>query len=193
MTGDKHTINSPHKIPKGFFERDVVSVAQQLIGASLFVDGVGGTIVETEAYRIDDAASHSFRGQTPRNSAMFGDPGHAYVYRSHGLHWCFNMVCMRGSAVLIRALEPQTGVEDMQRRRSLLNPRLLCAGPGRLCQALGIDLNLNAKPLEKQPFELRVNAEVEKIIGQRIGISRAIDLPWRFGLAGSLFLSRPFR
>lgn len=193
MMGIKYPIKSARKIPRGFFEQDVVCVAQQLIGALLLVNNIGGTIVETEAYRSDDAASHSFRGQTPRNSAMFGNPGHAYVYRSHGLHWCFNMVCAPGSAVLIRALEPQMGLEEMQLRRSLTNHHLFCAGPGRLCQALGIDLNLNAQPIAQPPFELNLNAEVETIIGQRIGISRAIDLPWRFGMAGSTFVSRPFK
>ena len=178
---------------QSFFDTDVVGVARRLIGASLFVNGVGGIIVETEAYRIDDAASHSFRGPTQRNAVMFGAPGHAYVYRSHGLHWCFNMVCTRGSAVLIRALKPQTGLELMQHRRGLSDPRLLCAGPGRLAQALAIDHSLNGQSLAKPPFELHLNAEVKTMSGKRIGISRAIDLQWRFGMAGSMFLSRAFK
>lgn len=176
-----------------FFEQDVVSVAVQLIGASLFVSGVGGLIVETEAYRSDEAASHSFRGPSPRNAAMFGPAGYAYIYRSHGLHWCFNMVCGHGSGVLIRALEPQKGIEVMHQRRGLSNPRLLCAGPGRLCQALGIDYSFYGLSVMKQPFELYSNKAVLTISGPRIGISRATDLPWRFGLAGSLFFSRPFK
>lgn len=193
MMNDNSALNRDKFIPPKFFERDATKVAQQLIGASLAVNGIGGIIVETEAYRMDDAASHSFRGPTVRNAAMFGRAGCAYVYRSHGLHWCFNIVCLPGSAVLIRALEPKMGEEKMQHRRSLTNPRLLCAGPGRLCQALAINYSHNGLSLENEPFELSLNPASETLVGPRIGIARAVDLPWRFGMAGSLFLSRPFK
>lgn len=173
-------------------------VARQLIGVTLLVDGVGGRIVETEAYDQADPASHTFGGQTARNGAMFGPPGHAYVYRSYGLHWCFNTVCREaghGAGVLLRAMEPTQGIETMRARRGLQELRLLCAGPGRLAQALGIDARLNAQPLAGPPFELLARAAAEPIevlAGPRIGISKAVDVPWRFGLKGSRFLSRGF-
>ncbi|MBD0415507.1 DNA-3-methyladenine glycosylase [Tianweitania sp. Rool2] len=177
-----------------FFSRSAVAVAKDLIGATLLVDGVGGLIVETEAYERDDPASHSFKGQTTRNQAMFGPAACAYVYRSYGLHWCFNMVCLPGSAVLIRALEPNVGIETMVERRRLEEPRLLCSGPGRLCQALSIDKSLDGLPLADMPFQLLLpRAPVPVVNGARIGISRAVDLPWRFGLKGSKYLSSGFR
>ena len=177
-----------------FFERDVEQVARALIGATLLVDGVGGTIVETEAYDAADPASHSARGPSPRNAAMFGPAGRAYVYRSYGIHWCFNIVCAPGSAVLIRALEPTHGLATMIARRGLSEPRLLCAGPGRLCQALGIDARLDQAPLDAPPFVLLPAAGAVPLhAGPRIGITRAVDTPWRFCLAGSRFLSRPVR
>ncbi len=180
-------------LPAGFFERPALVVARDLIGAGLLVDGVGGTIVETEAYAPDDPASHSFRGPTPRNAAMFGPAGRAYVYRSYGLHWCFNMVCAPGSAVLIRALVPERGIETIRTRRGIAAERLLCAGPGRLCQALGIDGSLDGRPLDGPPFALLPGeGEREVVTGARVGISRAVDLPWRFGLKGSPYLSRRF-
>jgi DNA-3-methyladenine glycosylase len=171
--------------------------ARRLIGATLRVAGVGGRIVETEAYDECDPASHSFAGRTPRNAAMFGPAGRAYVYRSYGIHWCFNVVCGppdHGSGVLIRALEPMYGIETMQRRRSTREAKLLCSGPGRLTQALGIDERLNGRALDRSPFELDVAdpLPVEPICGPRIGISKAREIPWRFGLHGSPYLSRPF-
>lgn len=179
------------------FTADPVTFAQELIGATLLVGGVGGLIVETEAYDgEDDPAAHSFRGQTARNAVMFGPPGRAYVYRSYGLHWCLNFVCgsRPGRAVLIRALEPTSGLDVMRGRRGVEAPRSLCSGPGKLCQALAIDLGHNGLPLDAPPFQLAPPAApVPVAIGPRIGITRAADLPWRFGLAGSPFLSKPFR
>jgi DNA-3-methyladenine glycosylase len=175
------------------------TVARQLIGARLLVDGVGGVIVETEAYDVQDPASHSFSGPSVRNAAMFGPPGCAYVYRSYGIHWCLNMVCREaghGAGVLIRALQPTDGLERMRERRGLDDVRLLCAGPGRLGQALGIDRSFNGLRLDRPPFALlpaEPGQEGVVVAGPRVGISKAVEQPWRFGLAGSRFLSRPFR
>ncbi len=178
-------------LPPDFFDRDVESVARDLIGATLLVDGVGGIVVETEAYDAQDPASHSNRGPTPRNAAMFGPHGHAYVYRSYGIHWCLNLVCRPGSAVLIRALEPTHGIDTMIARRGLSNPRLLCAGPGRLSQALDVDLALNSESLSRPPFLLCAADAAEPIVATtRIGITRAVDTPWRFCRAASRFLSK---
>jgi DNA-3-methyladenine glycosylase len=176
-------------------------VARRLIGAILLVDGVGGRIVETEAYDRKDPASHSFAGPTARNATMFGPPGRVYVYRSYGIHWCFNIVCREsghGAGVLIRAIEPLQGLEVMARRRGLpadaCNLRLLCAGPGRVGQALGIGREHDGLRVYRPPFRLLASRGDEAIVcGPRIGITRGLDRPWRFGLAGSLFLSRPFR
>ncbi|MBC7282226.1 MAG: DNA-3-methyladenine glycosylase [Hoeflea sp.] len=177
-----------------WFARPAHIVAPDLVGMSLEIDGVGGLIVEIEAYERDDPASHSFRGRTARNSAMFGPPGHAYVYRSYGIHWCFNIVCEEGSAVLLRALEPRSGIPTMRIRRRGIGDRLLCAGPGRLAEALAIDAGLNGAALFDAPFSLRpATGSMDIVAGPRIGITKAQDLPWRFGAAKSAFLSRPFR
>ncbi len=172
-------------------------VARQLIGVTVLVDGVGGRIVETEAYDREDPASHAHTGPTERNAAMFGDPAHAYVYRSYGIHWCLNFVCREaghGAGVLIRALEPLAGLETMRLRRDTANDAMLCSGPGKLCQALGVTRALNGASLARAPFELLpAPSGLELVQGPRIGISKAMDVPWRFGLAGSPHVSRPFR
>jgi DNA-3-methyladenine glycosylase len=175
----------------------VHEVAPELVGALLLVDCVGGVVVEVEAYDAEDPAAHGVRGQTPRNASMFGPPGHAYVYRSYGIHWCLNLVCAREGvpeAVLVRALEPTRGLDEMRRRRSLDDERLLCSGPGRLCQALGITREHDGLALDEPPFEVHARkAPVDVVAGPRIGITRAVDRPWRYGLAGSRYLSRPLR
>jgi DNA-3-methyladenine glycosylase len=179
------------------FARSVHEVAPELIGATLLVDGVGGRIVEVEAYDREDPASHGYRGRTQRNASMFGPPGHAYVYRSYGIHWCLNLVCEDEgvpSAVLVRALEPTHGLDEMRARRGLDDPRLLASGPGRLCQALGITREHDGLPLDLPPFELRERVEPVRVLaGARVGITRATELPWRYAEAGSRFLSRPLR
>jgi DNA-3-methyladenine glycosylase len=177
-----------------FFARDVDAVARALIGAVLTVDGVGGIIVETESYDARDPASHSFGNrQTPRNAAMFSAPGHAYVYRSYGIHWCLNFACGKGSAVLIRALEPTLGIETMQRRRGIKKAKLLCSGPGRLCEALGMNGAHNGHSLYDSPFALYCGAaKPELLSGRRIGLTKAVEAERRYGLSGSRLLSRPF-
>jgi DNA-3-methyladenine glycosylase len=170
---------------------DALELAPRLIGANLFVDGVGGMIVETEAYRLTDPASHSFRGRRIANAAMFGPAWHAYVYRSYGLHWCFNIVASGCGAVLLRALAPSRGIETMAaRRETSVN---LCAGPGRLAQALAVTGALDGCSLDEWPFQF-IDRDFDPAIvsGPRIGISKAVDHLWRFGLAGSSYLSRPF-
>ena len=170
-------------------------MAPELIGATLLVDGAGGRIVEVEAYDHEDPASHGYRGRTERNASMFGPPGHAYVYRSYGIHWCLNLVCEEdgvAAAALIRALEPTHGLDEMQSRRGNDDPRLLCSGPGRLCQALGITREHDGCRLDRPPFELRApEVAVETVAGPRVGISRAAELPWRYSEAASRFVSRP--
>jgi DNA-3-methyladenine glycosylase len=178
-----------------FFARSVHEVAPELVGCTLLVGGVGGRIVEVEAYDASDPASHGFRGQTLRNRSMFGPPGHAYVYRSYGIHWCLNLVCGGegvAEAVLVRALEPTDGIDLMRARRGLEDERLLCAGPGRLCQALGVTFDHDGAALVRPPFALQAAAEAVPIArGPRVGITRAVELPWRYGQAGSRFLSSP--
>jgi DNA-3-methyladenine glycosylase len=179
------------KLRRSFFARSVHEVAPELVGAMLLVDGVGGRIVEVEAYDHEDPAAHSFRGRTARNASMFGAPGRAYVYRSYGVHWCLNFVCEPGSAVLLRALEPTNGLDTMAARRGTSEPRLLAAGPGRLTQALGLTGEHDGLPLDRPPFELYAAGDVEIAVGPRIGITKAAELPCRYGEAGSRYLSRP--
>jgi DNA-3-methyladenine glycosylase len=186
------------KLGKDFFARSVHEVAPDLIGVTLLVDGVGGPIVEVEAYDHEDPAAHGYRGRTERNASMFGPAGHAYVYRSYGIHWCLNLVCEPpdvASAVLIRALEPSRGIDVMRARRGLDDPRLLCSGPGRLCQALGVTGAHDGLALDRPPFELGAREVSPEIaVGPRVGITKAAERPWRYGLAGSRFVSgRPPR
>jgi DNA-3-methyladenine glycosylase len=178
--------------------RNVHEVAPELIGAELYVDGVGGTIVEVEAYDHEDPAAHGYGNRrTARNASMFLPGGHAYVYRSYGIHGCLNVVCGdegEASAVLIRAVEPTQGLDEMRERRGVEDVRLLCSGPGRLTQALGVTREHDGLPLDVPPFELRPRTgELEVVGGRRIGITKAVEQPWRYGLAGSRFVSRPFR
>jgi DNA-3-methyladenine glycosylase len=191
-------MHSPsERLARPFFDRSVHEVAPELIGATLLVGGVGGVIVEVEAYHHTEPAAHSYRGRTERNAVMFGPAGYAYVYRSYGIHWCLNFVCEgegSASAVLIRALQPVSGLAAMRRRRGMSDERLLCAGPGRLCEALAVTHAHNGLRLDRPPFALYARAEaVEVVSGPRIGITKAVERPWRYGLAGSAFLSRPFK
>jgi DNA-3-methyladenine glycosylase len=190
---------APHlgkPLKRAFFARSVHEVAPDLIGATLLVNGVGGLIVELEAYHHTEPAAHSFRGPTPRNEVMFGPPGVAYVYRSYGIHWCVNFVCEQegsASAVLIRALQPTHGIPAMRRRRGLHDERSLCSGPGKLTEALGITDRHNGLALDTSPFALHARTSTPDIVtGLRIGITKAVELPWRYGLQGSRFLSKPF-
>jgi DNA-3-methyladenine glycosylase len=187
----------PKRLTKAFFNRSVHEVAPDLIGATLLFGGVGGRLVEVEAYHHTDPAAHSFHGPTPRNVVMFGPPGYAYVYRSYGIHWCLNLVCEpkgSASAVLIRAIEPTVGLLRMRRRRGVSDVRLLCSGPGRVCQALGITRADNGLVLDEPPFELLARTgDVEVVAGPRIGLTKAVEKPWRYGLKDSRFLSKPFK
>jgi DNA-3-methyladenine glycosylase len=183
-------------LKRAFFGRSVHEVAPDLIGATLLVDGIGGIIVEVEAYHHTEPAAHSFRGPTPRNRVMFGPPGFVYVYRSYGIHWCVNFVCEEegsASAVLIRALEPTHGIPAMRRRRRMRDERSLCSGPGKLTEALAITIKHSELPLDQPPFALHARiGKLEIVTGARIGITKAVDLPWRYGLKDSKFLSKPF-
>ena len=184
-------------LTRAFFDRSVHLVAPDLIGTTLLFDGLGGMIVEVEAYHQTDPAAHSYRGPTERNAVMFGPPGHCYVYRSYGIHWCLNFICERegsASGVLIRALEPTTGLDTMRMRRGVADLGRLCSGPGNVCQALGITRAHNGLALDRPPFRLLPRAsDADLITGPRIGISKAVEHPWRYGLRGSPFLSKPFR
>jgi DNA-3-methyladenine glycosylase len=186
----------PKRLSKAFFRRSVHEVAPDLIGATLLFKGVGGRIVELEAYHHTDPAAHSFGGLTDRNAVMFGPPGYAYIYLSYGIHWCLNFVCEpagSASAVLIRAVEPTVGLPAMRRRRGVAEDRLLCSGPGRVCEALGITKAHYGLALDEPPFEILARTgHVEVVTGPRIGLTKAADKPWRYGLKGSRFLSKPF-
>jgi len=182
--------------PRLDFDAASTQVARALIGAILLIDGVGGRIVETEAYDAEEAASHAYRGPRRGIASLFGPPGHAYVYRSHGIHWCLNLVCREpghAAGVLIRALEPVAGLDTMRLRRGVDDERLLCSGPGRLGQALGVTGALDGLALDRAPFDLRPPEVAPAVVsGVRIGISKARELPWRYGLVGSRYVSRPF-
>ena len=195
----KKAVNAPalgRPLKRAFFGRSVHEVAPDLIGATMLVNGVGGIIVEVEAYHHTDPAAHSYNGPTPRNQVMFGPPGFVYVYRSYGIHWCVNFVCEKegsASAVLIRALEPTHGLAAMRRRRGLDEDRALCSGPGKLTEALGITHAHNALALDAPPLAVYARkGKVDVVSGIRIGLTKAVELPWRYGLKGSRFLSKPF-
>lgn len=183
-------------LKRAFFDRDVREVARDLIGATMMVNGVGGIIVEVEAYHHTEPAAHSYNGPTPRNQIMFGPPGFAYVYRSYGIHWCINFVCEEqgsAAAVLVRALEPTHGLAAMRRRRHAVDVHALCSGPGKLTEALGITVAHNTLPLDRPPIALHARTEdLDVVAGIRIGITKAVELPWRYGVRGSKFLSKPF-
>jgi DNA-3-methyladenine glycosylase len=184
-----------NRLTRDFFARSVHEVAPDLIGVTLLADGVGGIVVEVEAYDQEDPASHGFRGPTARTASMFGPPGHAYVYRSYGIHWCLNVVCDRpgrAEAALIRALQPTRGLDVMRVRRGVEAERALCSGPGRLCQALALTREHDGLALDEPPFELLAREGTPSIVtGPRIGITRAAERDWRYALADSVFLSRP--
>jgi DNA-3-methyladenine glycosylase len=183
-------------LKRSFFDRYVLEVAPDLIGATLLVNGVGGIIVEVEAYHQSEPAAHSYNGPTPRTQVMFGPPGFSYVYRSYGIHWCVNLVCEKAgsaSAVLIRALEPTHGLAAMRRRRGVEDERMLCSGPGKLCEALGISIKQSELPLDAPPYALHARVgKADVVTGLRIGITKATELPWRYGLRGSRFVSKRF-
>jgi DNA-3-methyladenine glycosylase len=190
-------LSSNDRLNPAFFSRSVHEVAPDLIGAVLTVNGVGGRIVEVEAYHHTEPAAHSFRGMTPRNAVMFGPPGYLYVYRSYGIHWCMNFVCEpegTAAAVLIRALEPTEGIDTMRQRRGTDDLRSLCSGPGKVCAALAITREHNGLALDAPPFVLQARKVMPRLaVGVRIGITKAADLPWRYGDADSKFVSKPFK
>jgi len=180
--------------PDELLGRGLHEVARGLLGWTFLHAGVGGCIVEVEAYAPDDPASHSFRGRTARNAAMFAAPGTLYVYRSYGIHWCVNVACEpegTGAAVLLRALEPTRGVEEMRRRRGGVSDALLCSGPGRLAQALGIAAEDDGRPVSQPPFALLPpEGRVQVTATPRVGITKAAALPWRYVVTGSSWASR---
>jgi DNA-3-methyladenine glycosylase len=184
------------RLKRAFFERSVHDVARDLVGCRLFFDGVGGTIVETESYERDDPACHAYVGLTDRTEILFGPPGRAYVYLSYGIHSLLNAVAEpegEAAAVLIRALQPTAGLEAMRARRGERSDDELCSGPGKLTEALGIGLERNGADLGSDPFLLLApeGPAPEVVTGPRIGISKAVERPWRFSAAGSRFVSRP--
>lgn len=188
---------SQGRLHPAFFDRSVHAVAHDLVGCRLFFDGVGGTIVETESYERDDPACHAYVGLTDRTEVLFGPPGRAYVYLSYGIHSLLNAVCEpegEAAAVLIRALEPTAGLEAMRERRGDRPDGELCSGPGKLTEALGIGLDRNGTALDRDPFLLLPPPEGQApavVTGPRIGITKAVERPWRFCAAGSRFVSRP--
>lgn len=187
---------SGERLERAFFDRSVHAVARDLIGCRLFFEGRGGTIVETESYERDDPACHAYAGLTDRTEVLFGPPGRAYVYLSYGIHSLFNAVAEpdgEAAAVLIRALEPTSGLGEMRARRGERPDGELCSGPGKLTEALGIGLECNGADLAQDPFLLLApdRAPLEVLTGPRIGITKAVDRPWRFCAAGSRFVSRP--
>ncbi len=194
MASQPPSVRPGSKLRRDFFARSAHEVAGDLIGATLLVDGVGGILAELEIYDQSDPASHSYGGLTTRNATMFGPPGHAYVYRSYGVHWCLNFVCSptgEASAILVRALEPTNGLERMTARRGYDDPRKLCSGPGKLCQALAVTGDHDGAALDRPPFELRARTIAPVIVrSPRVGISRARERPWRLCLDGSRYLSR---
>jgi DNA-3-methyladenine glycosylase len=186
-------------LPTAFFNRSVHDVARDLIGCTVAHGPTAGVIVETESYHVDDPACHAFGGPTPRSSVLFGPPAHAYVYLSYGIHSLLNFVAEpegEAAAVLIRALEPTEGIAVMRRRRGLERVQDLCSGPGKLTQALGIGLDLNGAPLAGGPIHVSSRAgdwrDPEIVTGPRIGITKAVEHPWRFCVAGSRYVSRPW-
>jgi DNA-3-methyladenine glycosylase len=189
--------SSGQRLGHDFFDRSVHLVASELIGCRLFFDGCGGTIVETESYERDDPACHAYVGLTDRTEVLFGPPGRAYVYLSYGIHSLLNFVAEaegEAAAVLIRALEPTAGLERMRARRGARLDRELCSGPGKLTEALGIGLEQNRADLSKDPFLLlppEPGRELEVLTGPRVGITKAVERPWRFAAAGSPHVSKP--
>jgi DNA-3-methyladenine glycosylase len=186
------------RLEREFFDRSVHDVAQDLIGCVVRHGRTAGRIVETESYHVDDPACHAYNGLTPRTEVLFGPPGHAYVYRSYGIHALLNFVAEPdgdAAAVLLRALEPLEGIDLMRRRRGLDRVEQLCSGPGKLTQAMGIWLDLNGVPLDRGPIEVYTRDPAtrapEVVTGPRIGITRATEFPWRFCEAGSRYVSRP--
>ncbi len=181
-------------LPRKFFSRSAHELGPELLGATLLVNGVGGVLVELEVYDQSDPASHSYRGRTERNASMFGPPGHAYVYRSYGVHWCLNIVCSpegEASALLVRALEPTHGIEQMIERRGVSDERKLCSGPGKLCQALAVSGEHDGLALDVFPFQVLARTREPEIVRyERVGITRAQERLWRLCVAGSPYLSR---